>query len=61
MIIAVLDTGLFPDRETMEDTLSELEPFHNVYRCQATRADLTDQDWDRMLDEVMGSDLVITL
>ncbi len=61
MIIAVLDTSLFPDRETMEDALSELEPFHNVYRCAANRTGLCNHDWDQILDELLASDLIITL
>lgn len=61
MNIAVLNTGLFPDRETMEDALSELEPFHNVYRYDVARTGMTDEDWDQVLDEMLSSDLVITL
>ena len=61
MNIAVLNTGLFPDRDTMQDALSELEPFHNVYRYDATRTGMTEQDWDQVLDELLASDLIITL
>lgn len=61
MNIAVLNTGLFPDRETMQDALSELEPFHKVWQRTAMTAEMTDEHWDQLLDELLASDLIITL
>jgi hypothetical protein len=59
--IAVVDTGLFPDRETLQDAVTALQSLHNVYRYDATRPELTEADWDRALDEMLACDLVITL
>lgn len=61
MNIAVLNTGLFADRETMEEALSELEVFHEVHRCDATRTPMSDEDWNKVLDALLASDVVVTL
>lgn len=61
MKIAVLNTGLFPDHETIQDALSELEPSHNICRRNAIAAEMTDEHWDQLLDELLASDLIITL
>ena len=61
MNIAVLNTGLFPDRKMMEDALSELEAFHNVYRCDVTGTVMSDGEWNQVLDELLASDVVVTL
>ncbi len=61
MNITVLNTGLFPDRETMEGALSELEAFHSVCRCDATRTLMSDEQWNQVLDAMLTSDVVVTL
>ena len=61
MNIAVLNTGLFPYRKMMEDALSELEAFHNVYRCDVAGTAMSDDAWNQVLDELLASDVVVTL
>ena len=61
MNIAVLDTGLFPDRGTVEDALAELRACHRVQCCDATGAAVSDEQWSRVLDEILASDVVIPL
>ncbi len=61
MNVAVLNTGLFADRETVEEALSELEVFHEVRRCDATRTSMSDEDWNQVLDVLLASDVVISL
>ncbi|MHB1586101.1 MAG: hypothetical protein ACYCRH_00810 [Acidiferrobacteraceae bacterium] len=61
MNIAVLNTGLFPDLGTMKAALSELEPFHKVWQRNAMAGEMTDEHWDQLLDELLASDLIITL
>ncbi|MHB8347917.1 MAG: hypothetical protein ACYDHM_12190 [Acidiferrobacterales bacterium] len=61
MNIVVLNTGLFPDRKTMEDALSELEAVHSVYRCDATGVPKSDEEWNKVLDALLASDVVVTL
>lgn len=61
MNIAILETGLFPDTETMEEAITHLEPMHNVYRYKLNDQDKTDAQWDQLLDEIIASDRVFTL
>ncbi|MEJ2347355.1 MAG: hypothetical protein P8076_08190 [Gammaproteobacteria bacterium] len=61
MNIAILETGLFPDRETVEQAVTHLLPVHNVYRYDLSDQDRSDEEWDQMLDEVLASDRVFTV
>lgn len=61
MNIAVLKTGLFPDTETLDSGIDHLLPSCNVYCYDATRDDLADDDWDRMLDEILAAERLIVL
>lgn len=61
MNIAVLDTGLFPDRETLEHALDELEPHYNVYRLRLAAPSPDDAAWDQILDEILAADRVVVL
>jgi hypothetical protein len=59
--IAILETELFPDIETMEEAITHLETIHNVYRYKLNQQDRTDAQWDQLLDEIIASDRVFTL
>jgi hypothetical protein len=59
--IAILDTELFPDTETMEEAITHLETIHNIYRYKLNQRDRTDAQWDQLLDEIIASDRVFTL
>ena len=61
MNIAVLETGLFPDSETVEDAITHLVPLHNVYRYDLREMSRTDDEWDQMLDEILAADRVLTV
>ncbi|MDD3448311.1 MAG: hypothetical protein PHF72_04695 [Gammaproteobacteria bacterium] len=61
MNIAVLKTGLFPDRETVEEGLSHFETTYFVYTYDATRPGLTDADWDQALDELLAAERVVVV
>lgn len=61
MNIAILETNLFPDTETMEKAITHLETIHNVYRYKLNQPDRTDTQWDQLLDEIIASDRVFTL
>jgi hypothetical protein len=58
--ISILETGLFPDTETMEEAITHLEPIHNVYRYKLDH-ERSDAEWDQLLDEIIASDRVFTL
>lgn len=61
MNIAILETGLFPDMDTVQDALSHLMPVHNVYRYELHGTQRTDEEWDQLLDEVLAADRVFTV
>jgi hypothetical protein len=61
MRIVVLDTGLFPDRETVQDAIDVLALDHEVERLDATDASFPDSEWDHVLDILLAADRVVTL
>lgn len=61
MNIAILETGLFPDTDTVESAVNYFEPIHNVYRYKLHDKNRDDQEWDQLLDEIIASDRVITV
>ncbi|MEJ2687504.1 MAG: hypothetical protein P8124_09915 [Gammaproteobacteria bacterium] len=61
MNITILSTGLFPDPQTMAEAVSYLEAAHYVYRCDLQAMEDRDEEWDRVLEEVLGADRVITV
>ncbi|HKK14176.1 MAG TPA: hypothetical protein VKA14_05895 [Gammaproteobacteria bacterium] len=61
MNVTILSTSLFPDRETLDETISYLEAAHYVYRCELDRLSGSDEDWDGVVDELLGADRIITL
>ncbi|AKH19075.1 hypothetical protein [Sedimenticola thiotaurini] len=61
MNIAVLKTGLFPDSETVEEGIDHLLSRCNLYQYDATRDDLSDSDWDQILDEILDAERLIVL
>jgi hypothetical protein len=58
--ILELHTGLFPDAQTVVAALRRLEPAHRVDSIDVSRRDLKDEDWDRAIAAILGSDLTIT-
>lgn len=61
MNIAILKTGLFPDAETVEDGLSHFEVSDYLFTYDASRADLTDADWDQAIDELVAAERIFVL
>ena len=61
MKILELNTGLFPDAQTVAAALRQLEPAHRVDSIDLRRPDLQDPDWDRVVAAILASDLTITL
>lgn len=61
MNIAILDTGLFPDRDTTEEAITHLVPVHNVYRYDLRAPERSEADWDQLLDEVLAADRVFSI
>jgi ribosomal protein L20A (L18A) len=60
MKIFVLNTDLFPEKGVLEDALAQLGSDHEVSRYD-TDAELSDDDWDRAVRELVSADRIITL
>ncbi len=60
MKILALNSGLFPDRETVEAALAELAAGHQVSHLDLATGDMDDADWDRALAEILRADLIVT-
>lgn len=61
MNIAVLYTGRFPDRETIDSALTHLQPGHHLYCYDLAETGVEDEEWDRRLDEILAADRVIAV
>ena len=60
MRILSLDSGLFPDRETVEAALAELAAGNDLSRLDLAAGDMDEADWDRALAEILRADLIVT-
>ncbi len=64
MHIVVLETALFPDRETVEAALTSLTQGptgHHLSRWDLRHGTLSAGQWDTVLDAVLAGDLVVTV
>lgn len=61
MKILALNTGLFPDAQTVTAALRRMEAAHRVVAIDVRRRDMTDEAWDGVIDAILGSDLTITI
>ncbi len=60
MKILALDSGLFPDRETVEAALAELAAGNDLSRLDLAAGDMDEADWDRTLAQILRVDLIVT-
>jgi len=61
MKILELNTGLFPDAQTVTAALRQMEPAHRVASIDLRRRDMEDEAWDRVIEAILDSDLTITI
>lgn len=61
MKIVELNTGLFPDAQTVIAALRRMESAHNVVAIDLRRRDMGDEAWDRVVAAILSSDLTITI
>ena len=64
MHIVVLETDLFPDRQTVEEALAWLQEGSATHRL--SRHDLrggmpTEREWNELLEAILASDVVVTV
>jgi hypothetical protein len=58
--ILELNTGLFPDAQTVSAALRQMEAAHRVVAIDLRRRDMEDEAWDRVIAAILDSDLTIT-
>lgn len=61
MRVLELNTGLFPDRETVQAAVREIEADHDVRRIDLTDAGTDPAAWDAALAEILIADRVVTI
>jgi hypothetical protein len=61
MKIFVLETDLFPQTQLVDELVTQLETRCSVYRYDARQPDLTDDDWDRAVVQLMATDHALTI
>jgi len=57
----VLETGVFPDRETVQQAIMRLESAMVVDRFNASRPGITASDWDLALERLLVADRIIVV
>lgn len=61
MKIFILKTSLFPEKVAIEDAITQLESSHDITHFDTGNSDLTEEDWDKALQEIVVADHVLTL
>lgn len=60
MNIVQLNTGLFPDAQTVIAALRQMAPPHRVELVDIRRLDLQERDWDGVIAAILAADLVVS-
>jgi hypothetical protein len=60
MNIVQLNTGLFPDAQTVIAALRQVAPTHRVDTIDLRSRDLQEGDWDRVIAAILAADLVVS-
>ncbi|MCA1978437.1 MAG: hypothetical protein HXY29_02835 [Rhodocyclaceae bacterium] len=60
MNILQLNTGLFPDAQTVTAALRLMAATHRVAVVDVTRRDMRESDWDEVMASILAADRVIT-
>jgi len=61
MDVVVLDTAIFPDRKTLDNSIEYLQKTHRVWRFNAAQTGYTDRDWDQALLRLLGAGRIIVV
>lgn len=59
--ILQLDTGLFPDAQTVLAALRQITPAHRVEVIDLWRRNLDDGDWDAAIRAILAADRIISI
>lgn len=58
--VVVLETGIFPDRETLEEALDRISATHPVWRFECGHG-RTEAEWDLALERLLAADRIIVV
>jgi hypothetical protein len=61
MNILQLNTGLFPDAQTVEAALRQATGTHRVTIVDIARRDMKESDWDAALQAILAADRVVSI
>ncbi|MDX9994132.1 MAG: hypothetical protein RBS28_02330 [Rhodocyclaceae bacterium] len=61
MHILQLNTGLFPDAQTVTAALRQMADTHPVSVVDLTRRDLRESDWDAAMEAMLAADRIISI
>lgn len=61
MNIVQLNTGLFPDAQTVTAALRELMPTHRVDVVDLRRPDMRESDWEAAIHAILAADRVVSV
>lgn len=60
MNIVQLNTGLFPDAQTVIAAVGQMAPTHRVDTVDIRSRDMQDSDWDRVIAAILAADLIVS-
>lgn len=60
MNVLQLNTGLFPDAQTVEAALRPMAATHRVEAVDLRRRDMAESDWDAAIRSILAADLIIS-
>ena len=61
MNIVQLNTGLFPDAQTVIAALRQMTPTHRVNVIDMQRRDMRESEWDGVIAAIRAADLVVSI
>lgn len=61
MNIVQLNTGLFPDAQTVDAALRQMAETHRVDVVDISRRDIRESDWDVVMQMILAADRVISI
>jgi len=59
--VVVLKAEIFPDPQTVEQALRCVEREHEVVFFDVLRPEIGEQDWDRILRQMLAADRIIVV
>jgi hypothetical protein len=59
--ILQLNTGLFPDAQTVEAALRQIASMHHVETVNLRRRDMREGDWDEVMHRILAADQIVSI